>query len=80
MDTTESIGIDALLSAKEVSTILGVNTNRVYDLIAQGDLVAVRIPPSKNLKFRISDLNSYISSLPACPAAHMGLHGVKKGA
>ena len=28
MDMTESIGIDALLTAKEVSTILGVNTNR----------------------------------------------------
>lgn len=78
MDTTESIGIDALLTAKEVGTILGVNANRVCDLVAQGDLVAVCIPPSSMRKFRISDLNTYIASLPVCPAERVGSRAKRK--
>lgn len=80
MDTTESIGIDALLTAKEVSTILGVNTNRVGDLVASGDLVAVMVPPSTMRKFRISDLNRYIASLPVCPQEHLPAERKKGGA
>ena len=80
MDTTESIGIDALLTAKEVSTILGVNTNRVGDLVASGDLVAVMVPPSTMRKFRISDLNRYIASLPVCPPEKLPTKRKKRGA
>jgi len=78
MDTTESIGIDALLTAKEVSEILGVNKNRIGDLVASGDLVAVMIPPSNMRKFRISDLNRYIQALPVCPAEYLQPRGRRK--
>lgn len=80
MDTTESIGIDALLTAKEVSTILGVNTNRIGELVAAGELTAVMMPPSNIRKFRISDLNRYIATLPVCPPEKLPARRKKRGA
>jgi excisionase family DNA binding protein len=56
---------DQLLSMNKVAKLLGVNSGRIYQYVAQGRLPFVYTPPTSGKKFRTSDVNKFIESLSA---------------
>jgi excisionase family DNA binding protein len=57
---------DCLLTAVEAASILGIGRSKLYELVARGAVRSVKLDRCR--RFRRSDLDSYIRSLPVAPA------------
>jgi excisionase family DNA binding protein len=57
---------DHLLTAVEAAAVLGIGRSKLYELVARGAVQSVKLDRCR--RFRRSDLDRYISSLPIAPA------------
>jgi excisionase family DNA binding protein len=59
----QSVGEDTLLTVREVSRVLRVSINCVYNLINQGKLPCYRIGASRGaIRVQREDLNAYLAT------------------
>ena len=57
---------DCLLTAVEAAKVLGIGRSKLYELVARGAVQSVKLDRCR--RFRRSDLDRYIRSLPVAPA------------
>ena len=57
---------DHLLTAVEAAAVLGIGRSKLYELVARGAVRSVKLDRCR--RFRRSDLDTYIRSLPVAPA------------
>ena len=57
---------DRLLTAAEAAEVLGIGRSKLYELVARGAVQSVKLDRCR--RFRRSDLDHYIRSLPVAPA------------
>ena len=57
---------DHLLTAVEAAAVLGIGRSKLYELVARGAVRSVKLDRCR--RFRRSDLDRYIRSLPVAPA------------
>jgi excisionase family DNA binding protein len=57
---------DRLLTVAEAAAVLGLGRSKLYELMARGAIHSVKVDRCR--RFRRSDLDRYIRSLPAAPA------------
>ena len=57
---------DCLLTAVEAAEVLGIGRSKLYELVARGVVQSVKLDRCR--RFRRSDLDRYIRSLPVAPA------------
>ena len=57
---------DRLLTAIEAAEVLGIGRSKLYELVARGLVQSVKLDRCR--RFRRSDLDRYIRSLPVAPA------------
>jgi excisionase family DNA binding protein len=62
-----TVDVDRLLKYREVAYLLGIPTARVYALSDAGDLPSVMLPGTRSRRWRLSDVQVYLRSLPAYP-------------
>jgi len=58
--------LDHLLTAVEAAAVLGIGRSKLYELVARGAVRSVKLDRCR--RFRRSDLDRYIRSLPVAPA------------
>ena len=57
---------DHLLTAVEAAEVLGIGRSKLYELVGRGVVQSVKLDRCR--RFRRSDLDHYIRSLPVAPA------------
>lgn len=57
---------DCLLTAVQAAEVLGIGRSKLYELVARGAVQSVKLDRCR--RFRRSDLDRYIRSLPVAPA------------
>lgn len=62
---------DRLCDKEEACEIIGVKTTKLYQLLKNGEITAIKC--GKSTRFRISVLQRYIESLPAYAPEHAGV-------
>lgn len=64
--TEQQVERDHLLTAIEAAAVLGIGRSKLYELVARGAVQSVKLDRCR--RFRRSDLDCYIRSLPVAPA------------